>query len=562
VSKGRREGAADGQITKAQFEERRTALMPEGPPGDTCTMDARSRSSSRKKSGFRKSTFDQPCQIKGYLEKKSTGVRKRWQKRYFEVAGHYLKYSQDEGSINNESTIKSAIDLSKLTKCERQGEIFTLKLGSETCELQGPNDEEAQLWCQVLKTFLPSDMLERALSQTQTEFYKPRALTGARKSTPASPSHVNEAKGDYHEIPTSVTTVAGKTFDLGPLDPATTVGEVKQKLSQVSEISAASQRIHMVDGQCEEEPEDTTTLLKLKEEMQLGVQFDGLKLCVLIEEPNFAELLSLLQTQLSDSTFEVHSSTRWVLATRVRDTFHSDSTNPQSEHNVTIDLYDLQGFKNQSLFVSCYSKSFSRWLSRGGSSGSIGSVEFAAGNDHSDDVVLIVNGKEEIQPSAARKAAAAARKVAQDEQDERDRKAAEGMGGGMGGMPGGSGGGMPPGMVDMFSDPAIMAAMPGVLQEIAFSDPEIMAAGPAVMDALNAALSGDMSRLQEALKDPVVAKTFGKLQGAMGGKCRVSLRRSPLHSLVISFSNQTWAAWVACLVVMERLCVWSWVDGV
>jgi hypothetical protein len=135
------------------------------------------------------------------------------------------------------------------------------------------------------------------------------------------------------------------------------------------------------------------------------------------------------------------------------------------------------------------------------------------------------------------KAAAAARKVAQDEQDERDRKAAEGMPGGMGGMPGGmggmpggGGGGMPPGMADMFSDPEIMAAMQN----------------PAVMEALGAAQSGDMSKLQEALKDPVVAKAFGKLQGAMGGKCRVSLCRPPFHSFVISFSNQAWAAWVVC----------------
>jgi hypothetical protein len=154
----------------------------------------RSRSSSRKKSGFRKSTFDQPCQIKGYLEKKSTGVMKRWQKRYFEVAGHYLKCSQDEGSINDEGSIKSAIDLGKLTKCERQGEILTLKLGSETCELQGPNDEETQLWCKVFETFLPPDKPEMTRALSQTEFYKPRALSGARKSSPAPQLEAKESK--------------------------------------------------------------------------------------------------------------------------------------------------------------------------------------------------------------------------------------------------------------------------------------------------------------------------------------------------------------------------------
>jgi hypothetical protein len=145
----------------------------------------RARSSSRKKSGFRKSTFDQPCQIKGYLDKKSTGVIKRWQKRYFEIAGHYLKCSQDEGSIGDESSIKSAIDLNKLTICQREGNVITLKLGSETCELQAPNEEETQLWHQVFETFIaPSKPdLNRSLSNSGADFYKSRTLSGARKSS-------------------------------------------------------------------------------------------------------------------------------------------------------------------------------------------------------------------------------------------------------------------------------------------------------------------------------------------------------------------------------------------
>jgi hypothetical protein len=84
------------------------------------------------------------------LDKKSTGVIKRWQKRYFEIAGHYLKYSQDERSIN-EISIRSSVNLYRLTACKYEGNFITLTLGSETTELQGPNEEETHLWFTVFE---------------------------------------------------------------------------------------------------------------------------------------------------------------------------------------------------------------------------------------------------------------------------------------------------------------------------------------------------------------------------------------------------------------------------
>ena len=36
--------------------------------------------------------FEAPTLCEGYLKKMSTGMIKRWQKRYFTLAGHYLKY--------------------------------------------------------------------------------------------------------------------------------------------------------------------------------------------------------------------------------------------------------------------------------------------------------------------------------------------------------------------------------------------------------------------------------------------------------------------------------------
>ena len=40
----------------------------------------------------RDSMFGQSVLKEGYLEKESSGMLKKWQRRYFELSGHYLKY--------------------------------------------------------------------------------------------------------------------------------------------------------------------------------------------------------------------------------------------------------------------------------------------------------------------------------------------------------------------------------------------------------------------------------------------------------------------------------------
>ena len=100
------------------------------------------------------------------------------------------------------------------------------------------------------------------------------------------------------------------------------------------------------------------------------------------------DLFQLLLQQLPDHSFERHEEGRWVIARRTRNIMHSDSTNPQSETNVTADLYDLRSFQDGSLFSSALSKGWSAWRSRGGSSGFIGSIDFT-----SDEVVEKMEGK-------------------------------------------------------------------------------------------------------------------------------------------------------------------------
>ena len=46
----------------------------------------------------------------GYLEKQSSGLVKKWQSRYFELSGHYLKYYEKKEEIKSDETIKGVVD--------------------------------------------------------------------------------------------------------------------------------------------------------------------------------------------------------------------------------------------------------------------------------------------------------------------------------------------------------------------------------------------------------------------------------------------------------------------
>ena len=49
----------------------------------------------------------------GYLEKRSHS--NKWQQRYFEIAGHYLRYFPDDKA--DVTKLKGGMNLNKLTKC-------------------------------------------------------------------------------------------------------------------------------------------------------------------------------------------------------------------------------------------------------------------------------------------------------------------------------------------------------------------------------------------------------------------------------------------------------------
>ena len=62
--------------------------------------------------GFRSSVVQQPSDFicAGFLQKRTSSVVARWQRRFFVAAGHYLKYFKDE----TESHLLAAIDLNSV----------------------------------------------------------------------------------------------------------------------------------------------------------------------------------------------------------------------------------------------------------------------------------------------------------------------------------------------------------------------------------------------------------------------------------------------------------------
>jgi hypothetical protein len=137
----------------------------------------------RKKSNFRKSSVQPPMTMAGFLSKKSRGaMQHRWQKRYFAVAGHYLKYARDEDGIGSEAALKGTIDLNALQACGVDVSRLTLTFADSALELQAASAAEAHKWAMVLAHFVEAGEKESSNGQAVRrlqlmEHYAPRKGT-------------------------------------------------------------------------------------------------------------------------------------------------------------------------------------------------------------------------------------------------------------------------------------------------------------------------------------------------------------------------------------------------
>jgi hypothetical protein len=91
----------------------------------------RVRKSSFAKDNFRGSVFDTDAggaaMKQGYLSKLSSGaLSKRWQKRFFRLEGHYLKYFENEET--DQKNVKGVVDLKDVSSVEQLGGEIIIKM--------------------------------------------------------------------------------------------------------------------------------------------------------------------------------------------------------------------------------------------------------------------------------------------------------------------------------------------------------------------------------------------------------------------------------------------------
>jgi hypothetical protein len=124
-------------------------------------------SSARQKLGKTKPTRKSIVEVKvtkeGSLDKQTQGKFKRWQTRYFTLAGHYLQYTDNEKGIRS---VKALIDIHELRSVDRSGILITLHGDSSDKEAyhfraratkEKTAEQEAISWHEVLKQAINSE---------------------------------------------------------------------------------------------------------------------------------------------------------------------------------------------------------------------------------------------------------------------------------------------------------------------------------------------------------------------------------------------------------------------
>ena len=120
--------------------------------------------------------------------KLSSGAFRRWQKRYFVVAGHYLKYGSSKQAAMTEP--KATIDLHALTQCSLELSKF-LRLcfvDGMVLELQADEPMVAADWHELLMQFAPKDDEHKPSKMQAFDHYAPKKGTKIfeRKSSSGS----------------------------------------------------------------------------------------------------------------------------------------------------------------------------------------------------------------------------------------------------------------------------------------------------------------------------------------------------------------------------------------
>jgi GTPase SAR1 family protein len=170
-------GCATQIYTVLKATENAQAPLVQPPSRTPAGASDGSRKPSRTKKGIRASAVSTSMAVllEGVLMKRSTGVLKRWQKRYFVIGGHYLKYADSEDAAH--ASPKATVDLHALKSCTiKRSTFMTLRFDDKVVlEMQASTAEEATGWHEVLVQFEQATTGERKASMMQLlEHYAPR----------------------------------------------------------------------------------------------------------------------------------------------------------------------------------------------------------------------------------------------------------------------------------------------------------------------------------------------------------------------------------------------------
>ena len=135
--------------------------------------------------------FQQSVLKEGNLEKLSSGLLKKWQSRYFELAGHYLKYYQDK-QTKSDKVLKGTIDVHDIREVTvgKDGIILmTLSAGGGKIKLRHPSGtrESSVSWAD-------------AVLEAQAMPRKPSQSHGHRAETASALGEVTVIGGDAFTI--------------------------------------------------------------------------------------------------------------------------------------------------------------------------------------------------------------------------------------------------------------------------------------------------------------------------------------------------------------------------
>ena len=186
----------------------------------------------KKKSHFRLSVFGAAVRKSGLLQKRSTGVVKRWQERAFELSGHYLRYydpkdydpssaagappppaADEEGrgrsvssSTSASAEMKGVVDLKRLKTCMQDGATLTLSFANALGDamkgadvtLRARTREDASDWATGLREGIsvePGRGSRKESDAAQLAAFRGRSLSSAGSPRGRSRSGSGATKG-------------------------------------------------------------------------------------------------------------------------------------------------------------------------------------------------------------------------------------------------------------------------------------------------------------------------------------------------------------------------------